>query len=262
MRTLVILAIVLVLIAGVGAAAWQPVSNYMQARAMPKWRTAEVVEGDIVSVVNATGTIKPVLQISVGSFVSGPIDAEYHLKDKDGKPLFDKTGKPLNIAEFNQEIREGDEMAKIDPRIYKAGVDRDAANQAQSRERISIRAKALSAAGDQRPEAGQGSAPRPKQGLNRTRSSRKRRWTGSSSAMSRSTRPGRSCRAPPSSRPTLSSTTRSSTSTTPDSLAGRRHRHQSQDRSGADARRPVSDAGAVHRRARHARENARPCLGR
>jgi HlyD family secretion protein len=142
MRTIVTLLIVLVLIVGVGAAAWQPISHTWQVRNMPKWRTAEVVEGDIVSVVNATGTIKPVLQVSVGSFVSGPIDAEYHLKDKDGQPLFDKAGKPLNIAEFNQEVREGDEMAKVDPRIYKAGVDRDEASKL-SRQSDLIRAEAL-----------------------------------------------------------------------------------------------------------------------
>jgi HlyD family secretion protein len=129
-------------VAGAGAAAWQPLSYYWQLRSLPKWQTAEVIEGSVVSVVNSTGTIKPVLQVSVGSFVSGPIDAEYHLKDKDGNPLFDKEGLPLNIAEFNQEVREGDEMAKIDPRIYAAGVARDMANKL-SREKDLLGAKAL-----------------------------------------------------------------------------------------------------------------------
>jgi len=73
--------------------------------------------------------------------VSGPIDAEYHLKDKDGNPLFDKEGQPLNIAEFNQEVREGDEMAKIDPRIYDAQVDSARANKA-TREAEVIRVQA------------------------------------------------------------------------------------------------------------------------
>jgi HlyD family secretion protein len=141
MRTIITLAVVLVLIVGVAAAAWQPVSYYWRLRSVPNWRTAEVVQGDVIAVVNATGTIKPVLQVSVGSFVSGPIDAGYHLKDKDGQPMFDKAGLPLNIAEFNQEVREGDEMAKIDPRIYKAGVDRDKAAKL-SREMDLLRAKA------------------------------------------------------------------------------------------------------------------------
>ena len=142
MRTLVVVVIVLLVLTGVGAAAWQPLSHYWQLRSMPQWRTAAVTEGSVVTVVNSTGTIKPVLQVSVGSFVSGPIDAEYHLKDKDGNPLFDKEGLPLNIAEFNQEVREGDEMAKIDPRIYEAAVNRDEASKL-SRESDQIRATSL-----------------------------------------------------------------------------------------------------------------------
>jgi HlyD family secretion protein len=127
MRTILICVAAAVLLAGGLAAGYQPAVTYWQLRNMPKWRTAEVAQGDIISVVNSTGTIKPVLQVSVGSFVSGPIDAEYQLKDRDGNPLKDKQGRPLNIAEFNQEVRQGDEMAKIDARIYKAAVDRDTA---------------------------------------------------------------------------------------------------------------------------------------
>ena len=63
-----------------------------------------------VSTVNATGTVKPKLQISVGSFVSGPIDPEYP------------------IADFNQEVKKGDMLAKIQETIYEANVQRDKAN--------------------------------------------------------------------------------------------------------------------------------------
>ena len=133
MRTIVILVVVLLVVVGAIAAGYQPASSYWQKRSTPKWRTAEVAEGDILSVVNSTGTIKPVLQVSVGSFVSGPIDATYVLKDRNGDCLVDKEGLPLNIAEFNQEVQKGDEMAKIDPRIYKAIVDRDAANLASQK---------------------------------------------------------------------------------------------------------------------------------
>jgi HlyD family secretion protein len=107
MRTLIIVIVIVVLVAGAAAAGYKPAMDYWEAQNAPKWRTAEVAEGDIVSVVNATGTIKPVLQVSVGSFVSGPI-----------QDLF---------VEFNQEVKKGDMMAKIDPRIYEANAARDRA---------------------------------------------------------------------------------------------------------------------------------------
>jgi HlyD family secretion protein len=65
-----------------------------------------------VSVVNSTGTINPVLSISVGSFVSGPI-------------------KELHV-DFNQKVKKGQLMALIDPKLFKASVDRDEANVANA----------------------------------------------------------------------------------------------------------------------------------
>ena len=103
LRALVIIAIVLVGAAGLAAVGYQPAVNAWRKQNMPKWRTAEVVEGDVVEVVNATGSIKPVLQVSVGSFVSGPV-LELH-------------------CEFNQEVKKDQLLAKIDPRIYQAQVD-------------------------------------------------------------------------------------------------------------------------------------------
>jgi HlyD family secretion protein len=127
MRTLLILLVIVGLLAGGLAAGYRPAMDYWEKQNAPKWRTTEVVRGDIVSVVNSTGTVKPVLQVSIGSFVSGPIDAEHELKDYQGRPMLDKEGQPLHIAEFNQEVHEGDQLAKIDPRIYEANVARDRA---------------------------------------------------------------------------------------------------------------------------------------
>src|SRR5438552_19072164 len=99
MRTLLIVAVILVLFGVVVATGYKPAADYWEQRSAPKWRTAEVAEGDIVEVVNSTGTIKPVLQVSVGSFVSGPIDPRFHLQDADGNPILGKDEKPLQIAE-------------------------------------------------------------------------------------------------------------------------------------------------------------------
>jgi HlyD family secretion protein len=127
MRTFVTTVVILAVVVSLGFIAYPSAAYYWELRSLPKWRTAEVIEGNVIAVVNSTGTIKPVLQISVGAFVSGPIDPEYQLKDSDGNPLFDKEGRPLNIAEFNQEVKKGDVLAKIDPRIYVANVARDRA---------------------------------------------------------------------------------------------------------------------------------------
>jgi HlyD family secretion protein len=142
MKTRWKLLLAVVVLAGIGAAAYRPAADYWRKRSIPKWRTAAVVRGKIIAVVNSTGTIKPQRQVSVGSFVSGPIDATYELKDKNGKPMLDRSGKPLHIAEFNQEVKKGDELAKIDPRIYAANYERDDATVA-SREADVERAQAL-----------------------------------------------------------------------------------------------------------------------
>lgn len=107
MRTLLKFLIVLAVIGGAGYAVYLPVSRYLAERNKIIWRTAKVEEGSIIAVVNSTGTIKPKLQVTVGSFVSGPI-TELH-------------------CEFNQEVKKDDLLAKIDPRIYKANVARDEA---------------------------------------------------------------------------------------------------------------------------------------
>lgn len=99
----------LILLVGGGgiASAYRPAMAYWKQRNAPKWRQVAVTQGDIVAVVNATGTVKPVLSVHIGSFVSGPIEE-----------LF---------VEHNEEVKKGDLLAKIDPRIYIASVERDRA---------------------------------------------------------------------------------------------------------------------------------------
>src|SRR6478752_2106311 len=123
MRTWIIAAVVVLVLGGAVAAGYKPAMDYWQKQNAPKWRTAEVEEGEIISVVSATGTIKPTLQISVGSFVSGPIDPEFELTTADGTVIRDKDGRPMHIADFNQEVKKGDMLAKVDQTIYKANFD-------------------------------------------------------------------------------------------------------------------------------------------
>lgn len=95
------------LIAG-GVFIYGPVKKYLAERNRQKYRVAEVNRGEIVSVVNSTGTVKPVSQVTIGSFISGPIEE-----------LF---------VEFNQQVEKGEILARIDPRLYQASVARDQAN--------------------------------------------------------------------------------------------------------------------------------------
>jgi HlyD family secretion protein len=107
MKLLLKTFIAVVVIAGIGAAVYRPTMEYFDQRNRPQWRTAKVSRGRIVADVKSTGTIQPVLKVTIGSFVSGPI-TELH-------------------ADFNQIVKKGDLLARIDPRLYKANVDQSKA---------------------------------------------------------------------------------------------------------------------------------------
>lgn len=100
--------IILGLVVGLAYAACRPMVVAMRERAKPNWRTSKVSEGRIIYDVRATGTIEPVLKVSIGSFVSGPITDLY--------------------ADFNQQVKKGDLLARIDPRLFAAALARDEAS--------------------------------------------------------------------------------------------------------------------------------------
>lgn len=108
MKILIRLFILVVIVGGIGAAAYSPLQQYLQQRNQPEFKFAEVSRGTIRSVVNATGEVKPVLSVAIGSFVSGPIIE-------------------LSV-DFNTQVKKGDLLARIDPRIYRASVSSDRAS--------------------------------------------------------------------------------------------------------------------------------------
>ncbi len=73
-----------------------------------KFRLAKVERGEINLVVTATGTINPVINVLVGSQVSGTIKALY--------------------ADFNSQVKEGQVIAQIDPAIFQAQVEQGRAS--------------------------------------------------------------------------------------------------------------------------------------
>ncbi len=107
MRILLRIAVLLLMVGGVGAAVYQPAKDYWHERHRPRFTTLSTEQGDITEIISSTGTIQPVLSVHIGSFVSGPITQLY--------------------VDFNDEVKQGELLAEIDPRIYEASVARDRA---------------------------------------------------------------------------------------------------------------------------------------
>jgi len=93
----------------VGGMAWAGVwaKSWLEQRSVPKYLTVKVSRGPVATVVTSTGTVKPVLSVSVGAFTSGPI-------------------KEVNVT-FNSVVKEGELLALIDPRLAQASYDHDVA---------------------------------------------------------------------------------------------------------------------------------------
>ena len=131
MKMLVRLLVLLGVLTAIGAVAYRPAANYWAKRNRPIWRTAKVEQGNIIAVVNSTGTVKPKIEVTVGSFVSGPVQELY--------------------CEFNQEVKKGDLLAKIDPQICKAAVAHDRATLAiQESDVFRVQAQLLQAIEDEK----------------------------------------------------------------------------------------------------------------
>jgi len=73
-----------------------------------KFRLGKVEKGEVSLAVTATGTINPVINVLVGSQVSGTIKALY--------------------ADFNSQVKEGQVIAQIDPAIFEAQVEQGRAS--------------------------------------------------------------------------------------------------------------------------------------
>ncbi len=79
-----------------------------QSGSNQKFRLVKVERGAVDSIVTATGNINPVINVLVGSQVSGTIKALY--------------------ADFNSQVKEGQVIAQIDPALFQAQVEQGRAN--------------------------------------------------------------------------------------------------------------------------------------
>lgn len=114
--------IILVLLAGaIGGGVWLFKSK---RDPKPEFTTAKVGRGDVIQAVTATGTLKPVLNVEVGSQISGIIQSLY--------------------VDFNSEVKSNQVIAQLDPSTYKANVssaEGELANSQASLELAQINAK-------------------------------------------------------------------------------------------------------------------------
>ena len=86
-----------------GAAAWGGWRYWQQPREKPpEYRTASVARGDLTQAVTASGQLNPVLNVQVGSQISGMIQKLY--------------------VDFNSLVTQGQVVAEIDAATYRAAV--------------------------------------------------------------------------------------------------------------------------------------------
>lgn len=83
-------ALTMALLAGAAWTRWQSTSG-------PSWRTALVERGDVTQRIQATGTLNALIQVSVGTQVSGVVTALY--------------------ADFNSLVKKGQVLARVDPTV-------------------------------------------------------------------------------------------------------------------------------------------------
>jgi HlyD family secretion protein len=103
LRRPAIVILVLALAIGIGARIW------WHARSQPKliFSTADVKRGELVAIINSTGTIEPVEVVDVGAQVAGLIRS--FGKDKKGSTI-----------DYGSIVEEGTILAKIDESVYAA----------------------------------------------------------------------------------------------------------------------------------------------
>ena len=105
------LIVAVLVVAGVGARIWM---RHRQAPASV-FRVAPVKRGDLVAVIDATGTAEPEEVVDVGAQVLGQIDS--FGKDANGKTV-----------DWDSPVEQGTVLAHIDDSLYKAAVEVAQAN--------------------------------------------------------------------------------------------------------------------------------------
>src|SRR5262245_48529419 len=107
--------IVLVIVAGTAAGVWFLLKNRNSA---PQYQLAPVARGDLIQAVTASGQLNPVVNIQVGSQISGRISKMY--------------------VDFNSEVKSNQVIAEIDPSSYQVAVLRAEAEVANAKANLAL----------------------------------------------------------------------------------------------------------------------------
>jgi len=107
--------ILLIAVAGIAAGVWHFKNGKSDA---PQYQTAAVDRGEVIQTVTATGTLNPVVNVTVGSQVSGRISKLY--------------------VDFNSPVKQGETLAEIDPATYQATVEQVTADLANTRANLEL----------------------------------------------------------------------------------------------------------------------------
>jgi HlyD family secretion protein len=123
MRNIIIAVIAVLFIAG-GATYY---TKFYNAAPTTAFRTAAVKQGDVISTINATGTIEAEERVDVGAQIVGIIkDLGIEPSELNGRKPADLTPEEkakLKRIDYCSEVEEGTELAYIDDAVYKAQVD-------------------------------------------------------------------------------------------------------------------------------------------
>jgi HlyD family secretion protein len=114
-RRILSLAGRIALVAAVLAAAWYGWRWWNQSRELPleeRFQIEEVGRGDVTQTVTASGTLNPVVMVSVGTQVSGTVQKL--------------------LADFNDSVEKGQVLLELDPTLFNAAVEQSRGNVASA----------------------------------------------------------------------------------------------------------------------------------
>ena len=126
-----------IVILALGSGGWYGYQHWMSPGAKPTYTTAEVKRGDVVQTVSATGTMEPLLNVLVGSQVSGTVTRWY--------------------ADFNQRVAQDFVLAELDQDRFKAQLEQRMGAVAVAKAKVEEAAALLTTARLQRERIAQAS---------------------------------------------------------------------------------------------------------